>query len=59
MPADKKVIGLSVGVGLLGSGLIATVLYFLLLKKPDSSPSPNCPPCKCYAEAVSQWTPQS
>lgn len=56
MPADKKVIGLSVGVGLLGSGLIATLLYFLLLKKPDS---PNCPPCKCYAEAVSPWQPQS
>lgn len=46
---DKKVIGLSVGVSLLGAGLIATLLYFLLLKKP------SCPACNCYASAVSEW----
>lgn len=52
---DKKVVGLSVGVALLGSGLIATLLYFLLLKKPACS---ACSPCNCYASAVSEWEKQ-
>ena len=49
---DKVVVGLSVGVGLLGAGLIATLLYFLLLKKQ------SCPACDCYASAVSEWEKQ-
>jgi hypothetical protein len=45
------VIALSVVVALLGSGLIATTVV-LVLKKP---PPTSCPPCDCYAEAVSDW----
>lgn len=44
-----KIQGLATGVGLLGAGLVATLLYFLL-KKPSA-----CPPCNCYADAVGPW----
>lgn len=49
-----KLVGLSVGVALLGSGLIATLLYFLLKKQPSCAP---CTPCKCFAEGVGAWEP--
>ena len=49
-----KIQGLATGVGLLGAGLVATLLYFLLKKTPSCTP---CTPCNCYAEAVGPWLP--
>jgi hypothetical protein len=52
----QTIVGLSVGVALLGSGLIATLIYYLLKKVPSP---PACPPCNCYAQSVDNWKPSS
>jgi len=59
MPADKKVVGLSVGVGLATAGLIGVLVYFLTRPAKTCPTCPTCPPCQCYAESVSPWTQTS
>ena len=49
----QKIVGLATVVAILGAGLTATLLYFLLSKKPE--PCTPCQPCNCYAEAVGSW----
>ena len=54
-----KIVGLSVGLAVLGTALIATLAYFLT-RKPAASCAPctPCTPCKCVAESVDKWQEQ-
>lgn len=51
-----KIVGLATAVALLGAGLAATLIYFLLQKPKACAPCVPCKPCNCYAEGVGPWT---